>query len=287
MSSPVTLTRLSGLVVVLVLIVPALFAEIVAPVDPFAAVAPPLSPPSRAHLLGTDDLGRDLWAGVVHGARTSLIVVVGVTLIAATLGITVGVVAGSSPGVVDDALMRVTEFLQIIPRFFLAVVVIAIIGSGLDRLVLVLGLTSWPQIARVVRAETLSIARREFVVAAHALGAPSSRVLARHVLPHALPATAVVISVTAAGVVLLEAGLAFIGLSDPHLMSWGYLAHNAHHFLRVAWWLALFPGVAIVLAVVGLNLFADALTGLLDPRSARHARARGRADGPPRSALAD
>ena len=264
-------TRLTGgavgVVLTLVLVVVAVFAGVIAPVDPFASVAPPLSPPSRVHALGTDDLGRDLLAGIVHGARTSLLVVLSVTLLASGIGVTLGAVAGYRGGSTDDMLMRLTEFVQVVPRFFLAVLIIALFGPGLDRLVLVLGLTSWPAIARVIRAETLSLARREFVESAHALGAPAVRVLTRHVLPNALPAAVVVVSVNAGTVILMETGLGFIGLGDPHSISWGYLANNAQRFLRVAWWLALFPGAAIALAVLGLNLLGDGLNDLLDPRA--------------------
>ena len=258
-----------GLVLTLVLIALAILADALAPADPFASVAPPLSPPSRAHAFGTDDLGRDVLAGIIHGARTSVLVVASVTLLAAMIGIAVGAVAGYRPGAVDDALMRATDFVLVVPRFFLAVVVIALFGAGLDRLILVLGLTSWPAIARVVRAQTLSLVRREFVDAARALGAKDMRILVRYVLPGALPAALVVISINAAGVILLEAGLSFIGLGDPQRMSWGYLANNAQRFLRVAWWIALFPGAAIALAVLGLNLLGDALNDLLDPRATR------------------
>lgn len=258
-----------GVGLTLALVIVAAFAGAIAPVDPFASVAPPLSPPSRAHALGTDDLGRDLLAGIVHGARTSLLVVLSVTLLASVIGVTIGAVAGYRGGSTDDVLMRLTEFVQVVPRFFLAVLIIALFGPGLDRLVLVLGLTSWPAIARVVRAETLSLARREFVEAAHALGAPAARVLTRHVLPNALPAAVVVVSVNAGTVILMEAGLGFIGLGDPHSISWGYLANNAQRFLRLAWWMALFPGAAIALAVLGLNLFGDGLNDLLDPRARR------------------
>jgi peptide/nickel transport system permease protein len=253
----------------LALVSVAVFAGAIAPADPFASVAPPLSPPSRAHALGTDDLGRDLLAGIVHGARTTLVVALSVTVLASTIGVTIGGVAGYRAGSTDDVLMRLTELVQVVPRFFLAVLIIALFGPGLDRLVLVLGLTSWPAIARVVRAETLSLARREFVEAAHALGVPAARVLARHVLPNALPAAVVVVSVNAGTVILMEAGLGFIGLGDPHAISWGYLANNAQRFLRVAWWLALFPGAFIALAVLGLNLLGDGLNHLLDPRTRR------------------
>ena len=248
-----------GFVLTLALIALALMAGALAPVDPFASVAPPLSPPSRAHAFGTDDLGRDVLAAVIHGARTSLLVVATVTLLAAIIGIAVGAVAGYRPGATDDLLMRATDFVLIVPRFFLAVVIIALFGAGLDRLILVLGLTSWPAIARVVRAQTLALVRREFVDAARALGATDLQILVRHVLPGALPAALVVISLNAAGVILLEAGLSFIGLGDPQRMSWGYLANNAQRFLRVAWWMSLFPGAAIAAAILGLNLLADAI----------------------------
>jgi peptide/nickel transport system permease protein len=219
--------------------------------------------------MGSDDLGRDLLCGVIHGARTSVVVSLGVTAIAALIGIVVGAVAGYGPGGVDDVLMRGTESVQVVPRFFLAVVVIALFGPGLDRVVAVLGLSSWPAIARVVRAETLSLARREFVDAARALGASAPRILMRQVLPNALPAALVVVSLNAASVILLEAGLGFIGLGDPRAVSLGYLANNAQRFLRVAWWMAVFPGAAIALAILGLNLLGDALADLGNPRRRR------------------
>ena len=146
---------------------------------------------------------------------------------------------------------------------------IALFGPGLDRLVLLLGLSSWPLIARVVRAEVLSLKTREFVEAARALGAPGLRILAREVLPGVLPPAVVVASVNAGGVILLEAGLSFLGLGDPDVVSWGCLANNAQRFLRVARWMALFPGAAIALAVLGLNLAGDALDDALRRRTPR------------------
>jgi peptide/nickel transport system permease protein len=264
-----TATGSTGLVLTLALLAVAGLADLMAPTNPFASVGPPLSPPSRVHVLGTDDLGRDLLSGVVHGARTSLLVVLSVTLLASTIGVGIGSLAGYRPGTIDDLLMRGTEIVVVVPRFFLAVVVIALFGAGMDRVILVLGLTSWPVVARVVRAQTLSLARRDFVDAAHALGASHLRVVARHILPNALPAAFVVISVNAASVILLEAGLGFLGLGDPRMMSWGYLANNAQRFLRVAWWMALFPGSAIALAVLGLNLLGDAVNDFLDPHARR------------------
>jgi peptide/nickel transport system permease protein len=257
-----------GLGVSVAMLLVACFAPLIAPGDPFASVAAPFVPPTLAHVFGTDDLGRDLFAGIVHGARTSLLVALSVTVLAALVGLTVGMVSGYRGGVVDDCLMRGTELVQVMPRFFLAVVVVALFGPGLDRLIAVLGLTSWPAIARVVRAQALSLGRQEFVDAARALGAPAPRILLRHVLPNALPAATVVISLNAASVILVEAGLSFIGLGDPRAISWGYLANNAQRFLRVAWWMAVFPGAAIALAVLGLNLLGDALNELQRPGGA-------------------
>lgn len=257
---------LLGFGTTLALIILAILAHVIAPTDPFASVGSPLTPPSRTHAFGTDDLGRDLFSGIVHGTRTSLTVTFAVIAIASIMGVAVGAVAGYRGGGIDNLLMRGTEAVQIVPRFFLAVIVIALFGPGLDRVVFVLGLTSWPAIARVVRAETLALARREFVDAAHALGATTSRILWAHVLPNALPTALVVISLNAAGVILLEAGLGFLGLGDPRAISLGYLANNAQRFLRTAWWMTLFPGAAIALAVLGLNLVGDALGDLADPR---------------------
>ena len=256
-----------GLGITATLIVVAVFADRIAPGDPLSAAGPPLSAPSGAHPMGTDDLGRDLWACIAHGARTSLLVVFGVTALSGSLGMVVGCVSGWRGGAVDDLLMRVTEAVQVIPRFFLAVAAIALFGPGVDRLVLLLGLTSWPLIARVARAAVLSLRERAFVEAARALGAPPSRILVWEVLPGVLPTAVVVASMNAASVLLLEAGLSFLGLGDPDRVSWGYLANNAQRFLRVAWWMAVFPGASLAIAVVGLDLLGDAASDALNRRT--------------------
>ncbi len=257
-----------GIVLTCGLLAVALLAGRIAPSDPFTSVGPPLSSPTLAHPMGTDDLGRDLLSGVAHGTRTSLFLALIVSLLTGSIGIVVGSLGAWQGRRVDDALVRVTEFVQVVPRFFLAVIVIALFGPGIDRLVLLLGLTSWPWIARVVRAEVLSLKQREFVEAARSLGAGQSRVLLREVLPNALPPVVVAVSLNAASVILLEAGLSFLGLGDPDVVSLGYLANNAQRFLRIAWWMAAFPGAAIALAVLGLNLLGDGLNDVLKPRGA-------------------
>jgi len=238
----------------------ALLADVLAPADPLLPVGPSLSPPSRAHPMGTDALGRDLLSGVVHGARTSVLVVAAVGALVLVIGVGVGLASGYRGGRTDDVLMRATELIQVLPRFFLAVVAIALFGPGLDLLVVVIGLTSWATLARVVRAEVLALSRVDFVESARALGASHLRIVCRHVLPNALPPTVVYLGLVLAQVLLLEASLGFLGLSDPNLVSWGYLAGQAQDFLRVAWWLPFFPGLAIALAVLGLNLLGDGLT---------------------------
>lgn len=266
---PRTPGGLAGIVLTLAVVLGAIFAGQISPDDPFASVGRPLQPPSLAHPMGTDDLGRDLLSGVLHGTRASLVVVLVAVTLASAIGVTVGAVSGYRGGLLDDVLMRITEVFQAVPRFFLAIVVIALFGAGLDRLVLLLGLTSWTMLARVVRAEVLSIKEQEFVEAARSFGASDARILVRELLPNVLPSAIAMVSLMAAGVILLEAALGFLGLGDPDVISLGYLVNNAQRFIRVAWWMAVFPGAAITLAVLGLNLLGDAINDLLDPHSVR------------------
>jgi peptide/nickel transport system permease protein len=255
---------LIGLALVSVAVVTAQFAGRIAPGDPFDTYAgPSLSPPSGAHLMGTDNLGRDLFTAVVHGTRTSMVVVFWVVVISSVIGLLVGSVCGYRGGFVDDVMMRVTEAFQLVPRFFLALLMISFWGRGLDKLILLLGLTSWPFLARIVRAEAIRLRNQTFVESARSVGASSARILARHVVPNLLQPVVVVIALFASRVILIEAGLAFLGLGDPDRISLGYLANNAQEFLRLAWWMAVFPGAAIVVVTLGLNLLADAVNDAL------------------------
>ena len=260
-------TGVAGLVLTGATALVAVLAPVLARGDPFSSVAEPFLRPSASHPMGTDDLGRDLLRAVVHGTRTSMVVVVAVVVASSAIGIGVGVLAGYRSRLVDDVLMRVTEMFQAVPRFFLAILAVALLGPGTGNLILILSVTSWPWLARVVRAETRSLTTRSFVDAARALGADDRRIVVRHVLPHVLPSIMVLVSLTAARVILLEASLGFLGLGDPNAMSWGYLANNAQRFLRSAWWMSFFPGVAILLAVLGFTLVGDAVTDLHDPSS--------------------
>ena len=248
-----------GLVLLAPAVVSFVAAPIIAPGDPFASVSAPFQPPSLAFPLGTDDLGRNMLSAVIHGAQTSLVVGLSVATIALILGITVGPLAGFSGSSIDEVLMRITEFFQVIPRFFLAILVISIFGGTLFHLIIVLALTSWSGLARIARAETLSLRERDFVLSAYALGCGSTRILLRHILPHVwrplLATTALIVS----SAILAEAGLSYLGLGDPDVMSWGYLIGNAQNFLHRAWWLSVLPGVSMTITVLGLGLITDSL----------------------------
>ena len=238
----------------------ALLADVVAPGDPFATSNHVLQPPSWAYPFGSDDFGRDVLGAVVHGARVSILVALVATSGAVTIGLVIGALAGYRGGRVDDVLMRFTEMFQVMPRFFLVVTTVALFGTGLGLLMLIIALTSWSGTARLVRAQVMSLATYDHVLAARAIGAGPGRILRRHLLPLALPPLVAHASFQASGAILAEAGVSFLGLGDPSVMSWGALLHEAHHFLRVAWWLAVFPGLALTVTVLGLHLVADSLS---------------------------
>lgn len=255
-----------GLALTITALLTAAFAGFLAPYDPLVPVGASLAPPSTAHPMGTDALGRDLLSGVLAGARTSMIVAVGVGALALVIGVTVGATSAYLGGRTDDLIQRLTEVVQVVPRFFFAILALAFFGTSQLVLIVVLGLTSWEILARVVRAEVLSLRAREFIDAARTQGASGSRILLGEILPNALPVTVVYLALLLAHVILLEASLGFLGLGDPDVVSWGYLASQAQDFLRVAWWLSVFPGLAIAGTVLGLNLLGDALTDVLGQR---------------------
>lgn len=253
-----TLGGVVGMSLVGLTIAAAILAPLLGTTDPSALSGPALAPPSRAHPLGTDALGRDLYSGVLYGARTSLLIACAASLIAFVCGLSVGLLAGHASRVWDDTLMRWTELVQVVPRFLLIIVAVALFGAGVEILVLAIGLTSWPALARAIRAEVISLRGMDFVRAAEAIGTPPLRVMRRELLPNVLPTALTVLGLSFGQVLLLEASLGFLGASDPNALSWGMLAGQAQGFLRVAWWLALFPGLAIVAAVLGVNLMVDA-----------------------------
>jgi peptide/nickel transport system permease protein len=255
-----------GIVLVTIPLLAALLAPYLTGADPMALSGQTLRTPSFAYPMGTDDLGRDVFARVLYGGRISLTVGVFSALIAITIGTAVGTIAGFFGGRVDDILMRVTEMFQIIPRFLLAIVVVALLGGGQAKIIIIIGLLSWVGTARVVRAQLLVLRGEEFVLAATMGGASSSRMILRHILPNVVPFIIVSGSLQTGGAILTESFLSFLGLGDPSHPSWGLLLQQAQLYLQQAWWMSTFPGLALSMTILGLNLMGDGLASKFGAR---------------------
>jgi peptide/nickel transport system permease protein len=236
------------------------------PYDPFALGDETLVAPRGDHWMGTDDLGRDTLSRVIHGSRVPLLVGFLATAASMALGILIGSLSGYFGGRSDVVLMRVTEYVLVVPRFFLALLVVAMLGTGIGKIILVIGILGWPEVARVVRAQFLTFREREFVLAARAIGASHAKVIFREILPNAIPPAVVVASILVARAILLEAGLSFLGLGDPNLISWGSLLSEAQERISASVWLAIFPGLAISLLVLCVNLLGDGINDVLNPK---------------------
>jgi len=247
-------------------IITAVLAEAFSPYDPFTLGDDTLLGPSAGHWMGTDDLGRDTLSRVIYGAKVPLLVGFLATATSMLLGILIGSFSGYFGGRTDVILMRATEYVLVVPRFFLALLVVAMLGTGVMKIVLVIGLLGWPEVARVVRAQFLTLREREFVLAARAIGASHIKVIFGEILPNAIPPAVVVASILVARAILLEAGLSFLGLGDPNLISWGSLLSEAQERIGASVWLALFPGMALSLLVLCVNLFGDGINDVLNPK---------------------
>jgi peptide/nickel transport system permease protein len=234
-------------------------AGTMAPHDPLKTSEHVLQAPSARHLLGTDYLGRDVLSRVIWGARLSLLVALVSALIASLCGLVVGGLAGYAGGRLDGLLMRITDGFMVLPTFFLVLVVVSLFGGGTWTLSAMIGVTSWPSVARLVRGEFLALRAREFVAAAEAMGAPALWIMAWHVLPNALPVIVVNSALRAGYAMVTEASLGFLGLGDPSAISLGQMLTNTVQFARTAWWVAVFPGLAISLFVFAFSLLGEAL----------------------------
>ncbi|MGS1011682.1 ABC transporter permease [Achromobacter anxifer] len=238
------------------------------PTDPLRIVGAPEVWPfeSWRHPLGTDSMGRDIAAMIAHGARATLLIGLVAAATATLIGVSVGAAAAWAGGWVDEGLMRVAELFQIIPNVVFVLTVVSILGPRIEHITLAVGLVSWPPIARLTRAEFLSFKEREFVQACRALGMSPLRIVAAEILPNALPPVIVMSSLVVAGAILYESVVSFLGLGDPNIASWGRLVGEGRSLIRSSWYICAVPGVAIMLAVLSLNLVGDGLNDALNPK---------------------
>lgn len=264
----------AGLAILAVVVIVALTAPLLVPIDPMSTRGRPLLPPGGEFMFGTDMLGRDVFAGIVHGARVSLMIGLISTVIAVVIGVTMGAVAGFFGGWVDDVLVRITEFFQTIPSFIFAILLVAIMTPSLGSIVTSIAVVTWPPIARLARSEFMSLRAREFVEAAVLSGVSRARIIIFEVLPNAVSPLIVMGSLMIATAILTESALSFLGLGDPNRISWGYMIGAARTVFRQAWWLSVFPGLAIALTVLAINLVGEGLNDALNP----HLKGRVRVD---------
>lgn len=261
---------LAGFVIISLILLLALTAPWLAPYDPNAIdVKAILLPPSGVHWMGTDGLGRDVFSRMLYGARISLLVGIVAVGIATAIGIVLGALAGYYRGWCDVIIMRLVDVMLSIPTFFLILAVIAFLNPSIWNIMIVIGLTSWMGVTRLVRAEFLSLHSREFVLASRTLGARDYRLIFRHLLPNSLTPVIVSFVLGVASAVLVESGLSFLGLGvQAPQASWGNILTDGKEYIQFAWWLSLFPGLAILITVLGYNLLGEGLRDALDPRSA-------------------
>jgi peptide/nickel transport system permease protein len=260
-------SAVGGLVVLVAIAAAGLFGPVLYGVDPFALASGPLLPPGSPDVpLGTDGIGRDILAGMLVGTRATLIVGATAAAITMVIGILVGTMAGFYGGVVDRALMRVTEFFQVLPALLLAMAIITLFSPTLRTIAAAIGVVSWTSVARLTRAEFLRIRKLDYVQAARAMGASNARIIWRVVLPAALPPLIVSATLTVGIAVLFESGLSFLGLSDPNVMSWGFIIGQNKDYMLSAWWAVTIPGIAIFATVLSVSLIGDGLNEAFNPK---------------------
>jgi len=257
-----------GLVIIVLFIFMAIFAPLISPYNPLDQdISQRLRPPSKTHLFGTDQLGRDVLSRVIYGSRISLIVGFSAVFISGIIGIALGMISGFYGGKIDTVIMRLVDIQLSLPFILLAIAIMAVLGPGLKNIILVLGITGWVIYARIVRGETLKTKNIDFVKAAVALGNSDIKILYTHVLPNVLASAIVVATLEMARMIIMEAALSFLGLGiQPPIPSWGSMVADGRDYITNAWWLITFPGLAIMITVLGINLFGDWLRDSLDPK---------------------
>lgn len=257
-----------GLVIVLLLVLIAIFAPLIAPYNPYVQdLSAQLRPPSWTNFFGTDEFGRDVFSRVVYGTRFTLYIVVLVAVIAAPIGLVIGAASGYLGGWVDTVFMRITDIALAFPRLILALAFVTAFGPSLNNAILAIAITGWPPYVRIARAETLSIRNSDYIAAVRLMGASQLRIILLHVIPLCMPSLLVRVTLDMAGVILIAAGLGFLGLgAQPPAAEWGVMLSSGKDYLLSGWWVATFPGLAIFFVSMGFNLMGDGLRDVLDPR---------------------
>ena len=257
-----------GLAIIVFICLAALFASLIAPGSPTAQeLEIRLTSPSSEHWFGMDELGRDVYTRIVHGSRITLLIVLLVAIIAAPVGLAVGTVAGYFGGWIDTILMRTTDVFLSFPGLVLALAFVAALGPGIENAIIAVSLTAWPPIARLARAETLTIRNSDYISAVRIQGASNWRIIFKHISPMCIPSVVVRITLNMAGIILTAAGLGFLGLgAQPPSPEWGAMLSSGRIYMFESWWIAAMPGTAILIASLGFNLFGDGLRDVLDPR---------------------
>jgi len=259
---------LAGLIIIVVLVVLAILAPSIAPYDPFATdPINKLEPPSLTHLMGTDGLGRDIFTRVLYGTRISLWIAVLILLLAGVLGTTVGILAGYLGGFWDNLLMRVTDIFMAFPRLILAMAIAAALGPSLTNVVIAISFSAWTVFARLARSRAIAVREEDYVEAARAVGASNFRIILRHILPMAVSPVIIQGTISMGGIILTAAGLGFLGFgAQPPTPEWGVMVSDGRNFMPHGWWVSTFPGLAIMVTVLGFNLLGDGIRDILDPR---------------------
>ena len=258
---------LAGLVILFVIAIGSIFGPFVYPIDPFDMVWAPFSPPGEeGYLFGTDYLGRDLLAMVIHGARVSLIIGLSAAFVSIFIGVTVGALAGFYRGYIEEILMRVTEFFQVLPTLLFAMVIVALFGASLTMITIAIGVVSWTAVARITRSEFLRIRELEYVMASRASGVSNAKLMFGIILPNALPPIIVQSALMVGSAILFEAGLSFLGLTDPNVVSWGQVIGSNRQYILDASYTVTIPGIAIFVTVLAISLVGDGLNDALNPK---------------------
>ena len=257
----------AGLILLILIILAGLFGPYLYVTDPFDMVWAPFSPPGEeGYLFGTDYLGRDLLAMLIHGARVSILIGLSAAFLTVFIGITVGALAGFYRGLTEEILMRITEFFQVLPTLLFSMVIVALFGASLPMITLAIGLVSWPSVARITRAEFLRIRELEYVTAARACGVSNPKLIFKVILPNALPPIIVQAALMVGSAILFEAGLSFLGLTDPNVVSWGQIIGSNREYILDASFTVTVPGLAIFITVLAISLVGDGLNDALNPK---------------------